>query len=117
MDKSKEWAIGMDKATFEIEFQKRYPFAAGIVPDQEKWLGVQPKEKTTIEPFNEEEISIDHFTKKKRIEKTEDEHGAGSFTTRCAGCEKEFIKKSEKGAMAALRAHERHCKGLLKKRI
>ncbi len=116
MDKSKQWAVGMDKATFEIEFQKRYPFAAGVIPDVDKWLGVQPKEDTSIIPFNEEEITIDHFTKKKRIEKTEDAEKGDSYTTRCAGCDKEFIKTTKHKATVALRAHERHCKGLLDKR-
>lgn len=116
MNKSKEWAVGLSKAEFEVEFQKRYPFAAGIIPDMDKWLGVQPKEDTTIEPFSNEEIVQDYFTKKKRIEETKDEDGFGSYTSRCAGCEKEFIKESKHKATVALRAHERHCKGLLKKR-
>jgi hypothetical protein len=116
VEQSKQWAVGMDKANFEVEFQKRYPFAGGVIPDMNKWLKVVPKESTTIEPFNEEEVSIEHFTKKPRIEKTEDENGFKGFTVNCAGCEQQYIKNTEKKANAALRAHERHCKGLLKKR-
>jgi hypothetical protein len=114
VDKSKEWAVGLDKANFEAEFQKRYPYAGGIIPDMNKWLGVQPKESTAIEPFNEETLEIEHFTKKKRIEENKEDNG--SYTARCAGCEKEFIKENKQKATVALRAHERHCKGLLEKR-
>lgn len=113
MESSKEWAVGMSKEEFAIEFPKRYPHAQGIIPDMNKWLGVVKKEDTAIKPFNEEMIVQDHFTKKKRIEKNEE---SGSYTVRCAGCEQEYIKETEKKAKAALRMHERHCKGLLDKR-
>ena len=36
----KQWAVGLSKEEFAIQFSQKYPHAIGIVPDQKEWLGV-----------------------------------------------------------------------------
>lgn len=113
VEATKEWAIGMKPEEFAVEFQKRNPYAAGIVPDLTKWLGRKTKEFEGVTPFNGELIEGESHVNKTKPKKAENKEFEG-FSTECNGCGQEYIKDTETKAATALRSHQRFCKELLK---
>ena len=115
LDPTKQWAVGLSPDEFKIQFQQRYPFAAGILPNLKKWLQIKPKEFDGVMPFNEELIEGENVINQSKAVEVKEPEKVG-FEVVCPGCEKNWIKDTEKKANAAMRAHKRFCKELLKSR-
>ena len=102
--KEKEWALELNQAEFDIEFQKRNPFCDSI-PSVDKYLNTENPQTHGIDSFNLEDLEVEQT----QVEREKEERKEAVLY--CRGCKKEFNNPISKWANK--KVHEKTCKTLL----